>query len=206
MRNYAEITGVIVEDFTFSHEFRGVVYYKSKIASQRTTKKKEIDTIPFIVSELVLRDHKDMAGERVTITGSFHSRNTHDEEGTHHLELFLFAKSLLPAGNAEDKNNIYLSGVVCKKPVYRTTLRGREITDIMVAVERKAGASSYLPCICWSENAVVAGTYRIGDCISGPGRIQSREYIKRFTDGSEELKTAYEVSFTEIAREKGKEK
>ena len=98
------------------------------------------------------------------------------------------------------KNEIFLEGFICTNPIYRTTPNGREITDLMIAVNRLYGKSDYIPSICWGRNAKYAEGMNTGDKIRILGRIQSREYIKRLSNGSEETRTAYEVSISFIQK------
>ena len=60
-------------------------------------------------------------------------------------------------------NRIRLSGVLCKPPTLRCTPLGREICDIILAVNRRYGRADYLPLIAW-------GTVARQTCHSGGGR------------------------------------
>lgn len=93
-----------------------------------------------------------------------------------------------------DKNCITINGYVCKEPNYRKTPLGREITDMLIAVNRDYGKSDYIPCIAWGRNARFAGGFKIGTRVKLIGRIQSREYDKKISDTEFEKKVAYEVS------------
>ena len=95
-------------------------------------------------------------------------------------------------------NQIFLDGFICKKPVYRMTPLGREIADILLAVNRAYGKSDYIPCICWGRNARYAGSLEVGGHIQLWGRIQSRQYQKRVSEDEVVNRVAYEISVSKI--------
>jgi primosomal replication protein N len=136
-------------------------------------------------------------GDKVKITGQFRSYNNYTDVGNK-LILTLFAKTIEKAEDERYLNEIILNGFLCKEPVYRTTPFGREITDIILAVNRPFGKSDYIPCIAWGRNAKFARNLSVGDNIEINGRIQSREYQKKISDTEVVTKTAYEVSVTAI--------
>lgn len=206
--NNVIISGKIKENFTFSHESFGDKFYKTKLIIQRVSGME--DTIPIIVSDRIIKIKK-AAGKWAEITGEFRSFNTDYKDGKSHLELFVFVREItiydterqLALNNYTDNNFIWLDGYLCKKPIYRRTyVTDREITDLIIAVNRRYKKSDYIPCITWGRLAKWAGDLEIGDKVKIEGRIQSREYFKRYSlDYSEgELKTVYEISVKSIEK------
>jgi len=197
--NIVTIHGTFVTGFSFSHEIYGEKFYITHINVPRLSD--SIDTIPVMVSERLLDINKNYLEPEyyVVISGQFRSFNLHGSNEEHHLVLYVFAKeiNILKNPKSEDisvlPNSIFLDGYVCKKPIYRKTPLGREIADVLLAVNNSYGKSSYIPCICWGRNARFADTFNIGDHIQITGRIQSRTYQKQDT-----LKVAYEVSVAKL--------
>lgn len=138
-------------------------------------------------------------GDEIALLGQFRSKNVFDGVKSK-LELTVYALSELDPESVEDRssNIIMITGFVCKQPVYRVTPFGREIADILVAVNRGHKKSDYLPCIAWSTNAQVASSLNVGDKIEIMGRIQSRNYQKKLNNGDTLRKIAYEVSITKL--------
>ena len=164
------------------------------------------DYIPVTISERLIKVTKDMdmTWKRVTAVGQFRSYNVHNETGNH-LKLYVFAQEFSNAEN-EDENYIFLDGYICKKPKFRRTTLGREIADVLLAINRPYEKSDYIPCICWGRNARFASDSEVGTHMRAWGRIQSREYVKTFDDGKEVKRTAYEVSIgimEEVNEEEG---
>lgn len=188
--NQVTIEGCIKEEFSFSHMHMGEKYYRTKIAVARTSGAE--DTIPVIVSENVVDIKKDYAGQRAKVIGQYRS---HDDfsSGKMRLLLYVFAKTFSICGEGEDINNILLEGFVCKAPLYRKTPFGRNITDLFLAVDREE-ETDYIPCICWEKEALNASFLSVGTKVSIKGRVQSRAYHKKMSDGSVVEKVAYEVS------------
>lgn len=198
--NKVVLSGEIVSNFEFSHEIFGEGFYTTMIAIERLSGEK--DTIPITVSERLVDVKAEWEGVSVDICGRFSSYNKH-ENGIRHLELRVFATGFGVHieefdGDFENKNHISLDGYICKEPKYRKTPLGREITDILLAVNRKYGKSDYIPCIAWERNAVYTGDLEVGTRLQIEGRIQSREYQKRIEDGVYETRTAYEVSVSKL--------
>ena len=139
-------------------------------------------------------------GEYIRIGGQFRSYNRHEEK-KNRLVLSVFAREVEfldeEVENAKT-NQIFLDGYICKPPVYRKTPLGREIADLLLAVNRPYGKSDYIPCICWGRNARYATTFEIGSHVSVIGRIQSREYVKKLSEDEAERRIAYEVSVCKI--------
>lgn len=202
MENYTEnnqvdISGLAADDPSFSHEIFGEGFYVFDIDIERLSG--AVDKIPVLFSERLLGPDIIKKGSKLNITGQFRSYNVTGANDGHKLKLLVFARDIL---RAEDdfryRNEIVLDGFVCKKPVYRTTPFGREITDLLFAVNRSYNKSDYLPCVVWGRNAKFCSEFIVGTRIKIAGRIQSREYEKKFRDGSARRKTAYEVSVNTV--------
>ena len=158
------------------------------------------DRIPVMISERLIDVTKDYRGEFIQISGQFRSYNRHEEK-KNRLVLSVFAREAVFAEATDDKiksNQIFLDGFICKPPVYRKTPLGREIADMLVAVNRPYGKSDYIPCISWGRNARFAANFEVGSRVQIWGRIQSREYVKRLEDDRTEKRIAYEVSVSKL--------
>ncbi len=130
------------------------------------------------------------------------SYNRHEEK-KNRLVLSVFARELEFIEEESDElksNQIYLDGYICKEPIYRKTPLGREIADLLIAVNRSYGKSDYIPCICWGRNARFASGFEVGSHVEIWGRIQSREYVKKINENETEKRIAYEVSVSKIER------
>ena len=198
--NQLLLTGTIATPFTFSHESHGEKFYITYLSIMRFSGNQ--DLIPVIVSERLADTSKDLTGEWARVEGSYRSQNF-DANGKRKLVLNAFATSFDVSGDFEkdDENEVYLEGFVCKKPVYRVTPLGREVTDILFAVNRPYGKTDYIPCIFWGRNAKFVSTCEVGAKLIVYGRIQSREYVKHIEGEVEpEIRTAYEVSASKVER------
>ena len=195
--NKVIISGEIVSSFNFSHELYGENFYIVDVKIRRFSD--TCDIIHVMVSDRMIDTDKDFTGECVSVTGQFRSYNKHDGE-RNLLILSLFARDfdLIEIEECGNSNIIELDGFVCKEPKYRETPLGREITDMLLAVNRGYGKSDYIPCITWGRNARFAGNLEVGTRIKVSGRLQSRDYIKRYADGREDDRTAYEVSVSKL--------
>ena len=196
--NQVVIVGEIVSDFQFSHEGYGEGVDTTMVSVNRLSN--FVDYIPVMVSERLVNVNEDCQGMYVYIAGQFRSFNRH-EERKNRLVLSVFAREFAFLENPqeeEDKNQIFLDGYICKDSIYRKTPLGREIADLLVAVNRSYGKSDYIPCICWGRNARYASSFQVGDHVQIWGRIQSREYIKKLNDVETEKRVAYEVSVSKI--------
>lgn len=196
--NQVTISGEIVSGFTFSHDAFGEGFYLFDLMVNRLSD--TADIIPIMVSERLVDVKKDYTGMHAVVSGQFRSYNRH-EESRNRLVLSVFAREIEiveePAGDVRP-NYIFLDGFVCKPPIYRKTPLGREIADLLLAVNRPYGKSDYIPCICWGRNARFADSFEIGEHIQIWGRIQSRKYQKRIEEGVFEERTAYEVSVSKV--------
>lgn len=195
--NQVVLTGRIVSQFAFSHEVFGEGFYLTDLEVQRLSN--QIDVIPVMVSDRLVDVTSDATDQVWEIEGQFRSYNKH-EEGKNRLVLSVFARevNILSDFEGNDTNNITLFGYICKPPVYRKTPLGREIADILLAVNRPYGKSDYIPCICWGRNARFASDLSVGTGLDVQGRIQSREYLKKTSEDETEKRVAYEVSVSKI--------
>ena len=195
--NQVEVAGEIISTFEYSHEIFGEGFYMVKLLVNRLSE--ATDEIPLMISERLVDVTKDCRGKYLRAFGQFRSYNKH-EENHNHLILSGFGRDLEFLDSMEDvkPNQIQLDGFICKQPVYRMTPLGREICDILLAVNRSYGKSDYIPCICWGRNARFAGSLEIGSRIELVGRIQSREYQKRISEFEVVKRTAYEVSVNKL--------
>ncbi len=196
--NQVFMMGEVVSDFQFSHEVFGEGFYMVEIAVNRLSN--YADYIPLMVSERLVDTSQDYTGEFVRIVGQFRSYNRHDEK-KNRLVLSVFVREWEFCDEMEEgekTNQIFLDGYVCKEPVYRKTPLGREIADVLLAVNRSYGKSDYIPCICWGRNARFASSFAVGNHVQILGRIQSREYVKRVNEEETERRIAYEVSVSKI--------
>ena len=205
--NYSEnnvitLVGKIVSERRFSHEVYGEGFYTFDLEVPRLSDNSDI--IPVTVSERILTD-KYQIGAKIKIDGQFRSYNNYENE-KNKLVLTVFVKDIKLFEEGEDEkinpNEIILNGFICKKPIYRTTPFGREISDILLAVNRAYNKSDYIPCIAWGRNARYCQNLEVGENIKLWGRIQSRQYEKKFEDGTSEMRRAYEVSVCKMEVEK----
>ncbi len=197
--NIAVISGEIISDPVYSHEVYGEGFYTFFMNVKRLSD--SYDKIPVLVSERLPDFERFKRGIIVKVEGQFRSYNAVCETGNK-LMLTVFARevALIEADSTDFKNenSISLNGYICKKPVYRTTPFGREIADILLAVNRTYNKSDYIPCISWGRNAKYCSTFNVGDNVRVWGRIQSREYQKKMSDGSIESRVAYEISVSKL--------
>lgn len=196
--NKVTIIGEVVSEFRFSHEVYGEGFYTVDISVNRLSN--SVDIIPLMISERLVDVNEDLRGVIVEAAGQFRSYNRH-EESKNRLVLSIFVRELeFINGYEEDMNTnqIFLDGYICKPPIYRKTPLGREIADILIAVNRPYGKSDYIPCIAWGRNARYAAGFQVGAHIQVYGRIQSREYTKRISEEECEKRVAYEVSVSKL--------
>ncbi len=196
--NQVVIMGEIVSDFSFSHEIFGEGFYMVDVNVPRLSDSSDI--IPLMVSERLINVDEDYKGLNIMVQGQFRSYNRH-EERKNRLVLSVFAREIEFVDETPESsktNQIYLDGYICKEPIYRKTPLGREIADLLLAVNRPYGKSDYIPCICWGRNARFASNFAVGTRCEIWGRIQSREYMKRLSDEDAEKRIAYEVSVSKL--------
>ena len=195
--NQVTIAGEICSDFIFNHEVFNEKFYIFDLKVARLSD--AFDIIPVVVSERLVDVNTNPIGAIVKVTGQYRSYNKH-EERKNRLVLNVFAREVEAIEDVDcgrESNCINIEGYICKQPNFRKTPLGREITDLLVAVNRPYGKSDYIPCISWGRTARFATTFEVGDRVKISGRIQSREYYKMI-DGKETKKVAYEVSVAEL--------
>ena len=196
--NYITITGKIQEEAVFSHEVYGEGFYTFYVSVDRLS---EIyDILPVTISERLINIDEIKIGREVLINGQIRSYNSYDaEEKRNKLILTVFTKNItLGYEQIENPNEVVLNGYICKPTIFRTTPFGREIADILLAVNRSYNKSDYIPCIAWGRNARYVSSLEVGENIKIYGRMQSRIYQKKLEDGNVLEKTAYEVSINKI--------
>ncbi len=194
--NSIYIAGKVTEECVFSHEVYGEGFYLFKVSSGRLSDNEDI--LPITISERLIKKEKLTLGTKVEVTGQLRSYNNYGSK-KNKLVLTIFAReiNLLEEESGQNPNQIFLNGFICKPPVYRKTPFGREISDILVAVNRAYNKSDYIPCIAWGRNARYLSGLSVGENIKIWGRMQSRTYQKKNGDEIEE-RVAYEVSISKI--------
>ena len=191
--NQAIIKGEVASEPEFSHSVLGEGFYNLTVKANRLSD--EVDVIPITISERLMGEIK--VGDVVAFGGQFRSYNKLVGEKSK-LMLTLFVRNKFDPDEIAESNQISLTGFICKEPVYRTTPFGREICDLLIAVNRAYNKSDYIPCIAWGRNARFSLNLSVGEKVEIIGRMQSREYQKRLDDGTSEMRTAYEVSINSI--------
>lgn len=198
--NHLVLIGKIVSEKNYSHEIYGEKFYVFSLEVVRLSS--TTDIIPITISERLLTNVDISIGKEVKVEGQFRSYNSYENE-RNRLILTVFAKEIEEfVHNEEDKdivtNEVELVGYICKKPIYRQTPFGREIADVLLAVNRAYNKSDYIPCIAWGRNARFCQNMEIGAEVKITGRVQSRSYEKKYEDGTTETRVAYEVSISSM--------
>lgn len=196
--NRVSIIGEIVSDFRYSHQVYGEGFYIVDVSVNRLSDLTDI--VPLMVSERLVDVTQSYIGKLVEARGQFRSYNRH-EENKNRLVLSIFVREwefVDENPEAGKTNQIFLDGYICKPPVYRKTPLGREIADLLIAVNRPYSKSDYIPCIAWGRNARFASGFEVGSRIQVWGRVQSRDYVKKINDEELEKHTAYEVSVSKL--------
>ena len=198
--NQVTMIGEVATEFSFSHEVFGEGFYMVEVEVKRLSNSE--DRIPLMISERLIDVTQDYTGEYIMVHGQFRSYNRHEEQ-KNRLVLSVFVREISFMEEEPDgtkTNSIWLDGYICKEPIYRKTPLGREIADLLLAVNRPYGKSDYIPCICWGRNARYASGFEVGEHVQLLGRIQSREYVKRISDTETEKRIAYEVSVSKLEK------
>lgn len=190
------LCGIIENEPVPDHEVFGEKFYRMDLTVPRLSGTN--DTLPVTISERLM-DGQIMPGVRICITGQLRSYNK-VMGGAGRLLLTAFAQKLLAPEDAENPNVVHLTGALCKPPSFRTTPFGREIADLMLAVNRSFGKSDYIPCIAWGRTAHYAASLNVGDKLQVQGRFQSRAYQKQMPDGTTVSRTALEVSLSRLTK------
>lgn len=199
--NMVRLVGKIASDKEFSHEMYGEGFYSMEVEVPRLSD--SVDLLPVTVSERLILNMDLAIGQYVVLEGQLRSYNRYIDN-SNRLVLTIFVKDVyIPEEDELEEilrkpNEIFLDGYICKKPIYRTTPFGREITDILIAVNRSYNKSDYIPCIAWGRNARFCENMLVGDHIRLWGRVQSREYQKKLSTGEVETRMAFEVSISKL--------
>ncbi len=207
--NSVNLIGKVIASPEFSHEVYGEGFYIVYIQVPRLSD--NYDNIPVMFSERLVSPDSIEDTHYLVIEGQFRSYNNFNSNSGHKLMLTVFAREIEISEEEvtnKNPNQICLNGFVCRKPMYRTTPFGREIADILLAVNRAYNKSDYIPCIAWGRNARFAGSFEIGDNIRVWGRIQSRTYQKKISEDEVEERVAYEISVSkmEVVKENNNKK
>ena len=215
--NYLTLVGKVTGEKKFSHEIYGERFYIFNLEIPRLSG--VADIIPITISERLITEDTLNEGQKLLVKGQFRSYNSYESE-KNRLILTVFAKDVRVISEEEQNeeeneiarkdvvtNEVVLIGYICKKPIYRQTPFGREIADILLAVNRAYNKSDYIPCIAWGRNARFCQNIEVGTCVKIVGRVQSRVYEKKLEDGTVQERVAYEVSVgsMEIIDEDNKE-
>lgn len=196
--NVVNLRGELDTNLEFSHEIFGEKFFNTKIKINRLSN--SYDVLPMTISERLLEDIDLESNRNVSVVGQLRSYNK-NVENKNRLVLTIFVREIKSIDeDNKDPNNIFLDGYICKDPIYRKTPLGREITDLLVAINRPYNKSDYIPSIVWGRNAKFAKGLKIGDRIQMWGRVQSREYEKKLENGDSIKKVAYEVSISKIKK------
>ena len=198
--NHLILVGKIASEKSYSHEIYGEKFYVFNLEVVRLSS--TVDIIPITVSERLLTNLSLEIGKKVYVEGQFRSYNNYENE-RNRLILTVFAKEVAEVEAQEEEkdeitNEVTLVGYICKKPIYRQTPFGREIADVLLAVNRAYNKSDYIPCIAWGRNARFCQNMEVGTEVKLTGRVQSRIYEKKYEDGSVETRVAYEVSIASM--------
>lgn len=199
--NKIELCGVIASTPELNHKTYGENFYGFRLSCSR--KSTEKDMLPIIVSDRLVEIKDLQVDKRISVKGQARTFNKHISDDKRKLLIMVFARDVREVEEESESapefnNNVKLSGYICKPPVYRVTPKGREIADVLIAVNRTYGKSDYIPCITWGRNARYTGNLDVGTRVDVEGRLQSREYTKKLDDGTEEIRTAYEISVSRI--------
>ena len=202
--NHLVLVGKVTSEKKFSHEIYGEKFYIFDLEVPRLSG--NADIIPITISERLLEAEDLELEKKVIVEGQFRSYNSYQNE-RNKLVLTVFAKDVRFVENQDEEiqaskdfvsNEVILNGYICKKPIYRQTPFGREIADILLAVNRAYNKSDYIPCIAWGRNARFCENIEVGTEVKIIGRVQSRTYEKKYEDGTSETKVAYEVSISSL--------
>ena len=200
--NYLSLIGTIISEKKFSHEIYGESFYLFNLEVPRLSDNS--DVIPITISERLIANFDLTIGKKIVVEGQFRSYNSYENE-RNKLVLTVFAKDIMEYNEDETENDkevvsneVTLNGYICKKPIYRQTPFGREIADLLLAVNRAYNKSDYIPCIAWGRNARFCENMEVGTEVKIIGRVQSRIYEKKFEDGTAEQRVAYEVSIANL--------
>ncbi|HEY5524958.1 MAG TPA: single-stranded DNA-binding protein [Clostridium sp.] len=198
LNNKIYLEGKVASELEFSHEMYGEGFYSFNIEAMRLSD--SVDYLNITVSERLLNELDLAIGKEIIVEGQLRSYNKF-MDGSNKLILTVFARNIEPCiERSKNPNEIYLDGFICKEPVYRTTPFGREIADVLLAVNRAYNKSDYIPTIAWGRNSRFCQSLSVGDNIKVWGRLQSREYQKKISETEVIKKVAYEVSVSKMEK------
>lgn len=204
--NSVFLSGEVTEPPVYSHSSFGEEFFLFQLGIVRRSGRQ--DEIRVLISRRLL-DIAGLSAERgsfVTVQGQIRTYNQRDADKMH-LRVFVFCHRIGGCGRSEcGDNSVTLEGFVCRQPVHRISPLGREICDVMLAVNRRYGKSDYIPCIIWGRSAAFAASLPPGSRIRVNGRFQSRDYRKQTAGGAYEMRTAYEISVSSIETPEEKER
>ena len=197
--NIITLTGTVETEAAYSHSVLDEKFYTFMLRVPRLSQNDDI--LPVTIAEHQLDSMLIKEGNKIKVKGQLRSYNKYTSLKTR-LILTVFAKGIAPAyaDDTENPNEIFINGFICKAPIYRRTPFGREITDLIVAVNRAFNRSDYIPAIAWGKNAVFSENLEVGSNVMLWGRLQSRNYNKRISEDETEQRTAYELSITKIEK------
>jgi hypothetical protein len=195
--NKVYLQGEVIDEPIYSHEVLNEGFYNLNLSIPRLSGQSDI--IPVTISERLLKSANIKVGDTIALKGQFRSYNKIEQDKSK-LVLTVFVRELCEVDLNSNPNIIEIYGYICKSPIYRTTPFNREITDVLVAVNRSYNKSDYIPCITWGRNARFVGELEVGTKLEMVGRIQSREYIKKLDSGEPISKIAYEISVSKVTQ------
>ncbi len=194
--NKVFLQGRVASEPVFSHDVYDEEFFNMELAIPRLSGQEDI--IPVTISNKLLAGKQIKLGDMVAIKGQFRSYNKLEDDKSK-LVLTVFVRELCDFDPNCNPNVIEIFGYICKSPIYRTTPFNREITDMLMAVNRSYNKSDYIPCITWGRNARFVGSMPVGTKLEVVGRIQSREYLKKYNETDEPIKkVAYEISVSKV--------
>ena len=203
LNNKIYLEGTVTSELEFSHEMYGEGFYTFSMEVMRLSD--SVDNLNITVSERLIANMDLAIGKDIIVDGQLRSYNKF-VDGANKLILTVFARNIEPCiERSKNPNEIFLDGYICKEPVYRTTPFGREIADVLLAVNRAYNKSDYIPTIAWGRNSRFCQNLEVGDNIRVWGRLQSREYQKKVDDTVVIKKIAYEVSVSKMERVQNEE-
>lgn len=197
-QNHICMTGEIVSQLRCSNQVDGEYFYEADVLVQRLSG--QADVLPVVLSERQIREEEDYRGACVFIAGSLRSY-FYTAQRKNHLRVYVFASDIVFLDRQRNEittNDLHLEGKIIRKPLFRTTPGGREITEFILVVTRDNGKDDYVPCICWGRNARFMKRAEEGTTISLDGRFQSREYVKWKSGTCKTNHTTYEVSVSRL--------
>lgn len=197
--NIITLMGTVESTPQYSHSVMDENFYSFVLRVPRLSETD--DLLPVTFSANIYDENIIKEGARVRVKGQLRSYNKYSETKTR-LILTVFAKDINISDDTDEENpnEIFINGFICKKPVYRKTPFGREITDLIIAVNRAFNRSDYIPAIAWGKNALYCENLEVGSNVMLWGRLQSRNYNKRISESETQIRTAYELSITKIEK------